>query len=380
MLAESADAIIVGAGPAGLATAACLQASGRDEVILEKAGAVAAVWRRHYDRLHLHTDRTRSGLPGLAMPKAYGRYPSRAHVIEYLEAYAAKFALKPVFNAAVNVVRREGPHWRAEAGQNSWRAPVVVIATGWADYPYAPNWPGMETFGGPILHSSAYRNPAPFAGKRVLVVGYGNSGAEIALDLAEAGIDVTLSVRSPVNIIPRELFGLPILVFPIAEQWLPPRLADIVNAPAIRLAVGSLAAAGLTKAHKGPLQTIAEDGRPPLIDIGTLAEIRSGRIKVRGDVAKFTADGIMFTQSEAEPFDAAILATGFRPDLRAMLPDAKGVLNESGAPLVSGRETSEPGLFFCGATVSPTGQLRQIAIEAPAIARTVANAPAARAA
>jgi cation diffusion facilitator CzcD-associated flavoprotein CzcO len=288
--------------------------------------------------------------------------------------------LKPVFNAAVNAIRREGGAWRAEAGQDSWRAPVVVIATGWADFPHAPSWPGMEKFGGQILHSSAYRNPAPFAGKRVLVIGYGNSGAEIALDLAEAGIDVTLSVRSPVNVVPRELFGLPILVFPIAEQWLPPRLADILNAPAIRLAVGSLAKAGLKRAAKGPLRTIVEDGRPPLIDIGTLAQIRGGRIKVRGDVESFRTDGVAFKQSEAERFDAAILATGFRPDLRALLPDAKGVLSASGAPLVSGRATAEPGLFFCGAIVSPTGQLRQIAIEAKAIAETVVNAVAARAA
>jgi cation diffusion facilitator CzcD-associated flavoprotein CzcO len=379
-VAHECDAIVIGAGPAGLAAAASLKARGRDAVILEKADAVGAVWRRHYDRLHLHTDRARSGLPGLSMLKAYGRYPSRAQVVEYLAAYAAKFALKPVFNIAVSTIRRDGSAWRAEAGQESWRAPVVVVATGWADFPYAPSWPGMETFGGPILHSSSYRNPAPFAGKRVLVVGYGNSGAEIALDLAEAGIDVTLSVRSPVNIVPRELFGLPILVFPIAEQWLPPRAADLLNAPAIRIALGSLAAAGLRKAAKGPLQSIAEDGRVPLIDIGTLAAIRAGRIKIRGDVASFTADSVVFRPSPAERFDAAILATGFRPDLRQLLPDAKGALSPSGAPLVSGRATSEAGLFFCGAIVSPTGQLRQIAIEATAIAEIVVEAGTARAA
>ena len=186
-MANSCDAIIIGAGPAGLATAAALQARGLNAAILEKSDAVGAVWRRHYDRLHLHTDRARSGLPGLPIPKAYGRYPSRAQVVEYLEAYAAKFALKPVFNAPVCAMRRDGRAWRAEAGENSRTAPIVVVATGLADYPHSPTWPGMETFGGPILHSSVYRNPAPFAGKRVLVVGYGNSGAEIALDLAEAG-------------------------------------------------------------------------------------------------------------------------------------------------------------------------------------------------
>ena len=210
-MGKSVDAIVIGAGPAGLATAAALMARGLTVAILEKSDAVGAVWRRHYDRLCLHTDRGHSGLPGLSMPSAFGRYPSRAQVVEYLENYAAKFDLKPVFNAPVRAVRRDGRGWRAEAGENSRSAPIVVVATGWADYPYAPKWPGMERFDGPILHSSVYRNPAPFEGKRVLVVGFGNSGGEIALDLAEAGVDVTLSVRGPVNIVPRDLLGLPIL-------------------------------------------------------------------------------------------------------------------------------------------------------------------------
>jgi cation diffusion facilitator CzcD-associated flavoprotein CzcO len=354
-----------------LAAAAALRARGLNAAILEKSDAVGAVWRRHYDRLRLHTDRARSGLPGLPIPKIYGRYPSRAQVVDYLEAYAAKFALKPVFNAQVRAIRRDGPAWRAEAGENSQTAPIVVVATGWADHPWSPNWPGMETFGGPILHSSHYRNPAPSAGKRVLVVGYGNSGAEIALDLAEAGVDVALSVRSPVNIVPRELFGLPILVFPTAEQWLPPRVADSINAPFVQFAIGSIEKLGLKRSAKGPIQAIKEDGRVPLIDVGTLDAIRDGRIKLRGDVASFTREGVDFKQSPAEPFDAIILATGFRPDLRPLLPDAKGVLSATGAPLVCGRATAETGLFFCGAIPSALGQFRQIGIEATRIADAV---------
>ena len=364
----SCDAIVIGAGPAGLATAAALQARGLNAAILEKSDAVGAVWRRHYDRLHLHTDRARSSLPGLAIPKTYGRYPSRAQVVAYLEAYAAKFALKPIFNAPVRAARRDGRLWRVEAGENSRSAPVVVVATGWADYPYRPTWPGMETFGGEILHSSRYRNPAPFAGKRVLVVGYGNSGAEIALDLAEAGLKVALAVRGPVNIVPRELFGLPILVYPTAERWLPARVADAINAPFIQFAIGSIEKLGLRRSAKGPIQAIEEDGRVPLIDVGTLAAIRDGRIMLRGEIASLARESVAFKQSPAERFDAIILATGFRPDLRALLPDAKGVLNVTGAPLVSGQATGEPGLFFCGAIPSALGQFRQIGIEATRIA------------
>src|SRR5258708_12987851 len=129
-MAQSCDAIVIGAGPAGLAVAACLKARGLDAAIFEKAKTVGSVWQRHYDRLHLHTDRARSGLPGLPIPKAYGQYPSRAHVVEYLEAYAAKFALKPAFNAVVRTVRRQGQTWRSEPGDNSPTAPTAFLSTG----------------------------------------------------------------------------------------------------------------------------------------------------------------------------------------------------------------------------------------------------------
>jgi len=367
-MANSCDAIIIGAGPAGLATAAALRARGLDATILEKSDAVGAVWRRHYDRLHLHTDRARSGLPGLPIPKAFGQYPSRAHVVEYLEAYAAKFALKPAFNAVVRTVRRRGQTWRAEAGENSRSAPIVVVATGLADYPHSPTWPGMEKFGGPILHSSAYRNPSPFAGQRVLVIGYGNSGAEIALDLAEAGVNVALAVRGPVNVIPRELFGLPILAWGLTGRLFPSPVADSINAPLLRFAIGSIEKLGLKRSPKGPLQSIEEDGRVPLIDVGTIDAIRDEKIKLRGDISSFAMGSVAFKQSPAERFDAIILATGFRPDLRSLLPDAKVVLNATGAPLVSGRATAEPGLFFCGAIPSALGQFRQIGVEAKRIA------------
>jgi cation diffusion facilitator CzcD-associated flavoprotein CzcO len=379
-MARACDAIVVGAGPAGLATAACMRMRGLNPTVLEKSDAVGSVWRRHYDRLHLHTDRGHSGLPSLPMPSSFGRYPSRAQVVEYLERYAVEFDLKPVFNTAVSAVRRDGRIWRAEAGDKTTEAPVVVAATGFADFPYAPTWPGMETFGGSILHSTRYHNPMPFAGQRVLVVGFGNSGGEIALDLAEAGIDVTLSVRGPVCILPRDLLGLPILTWAIAQQRLPARVADVLNAPAIRLAVGSIEKLGMTRAAKGPRQMVEEDGRVPLLDIGTVAQIRSGRIKVRGDIASFEPKTVVFGRSAPERFDAVILATGFRPDLRALLPDSRGVLSDSGKPLVSGRPTAEPGLFFCGAITSPTGQLREIGIEAARIADAVAATRSASAA
>ncbi len=343
-----------------------LRAAGLGVTVLEKADSVGAVWRRHYDRLHLHTDRNHSGLPRMPMPGDYPVYPSRAQVVDYLDSYAARFGIDPVFNTEVTSIRRDGAGWLAETSRGAFSAPVVVVATGIADAPYRPSWPGIETFRGPIVHSSDYRNPDAFTGKRVLVVGFGNSGGEIALDLAEARVDVAIAVRSPVQIIPRDLLGLPILTWVILYRHLPARLVDIINAPVLRLAVGNFQKLGLRRAAKGPRQMVEEDGHVPLIDIGTLAKIRDGSIKVRGGINRLTVDGVVFADGTQEPFDAIILATGFRPNLRRLLPGVD-VLDAQGMPRVTGKP-SAPGLYFCGQITVPTGQLREIAIEAELIA------------
>jgi cation diffusion facilitator CzcD-associated flavoprotein CzcO len=340
------EAIIVGAGPAGLASAMAMRAAGIEVAVFEKAGCVGAVWRRHYDRLHLHTDRKHSGLPGMAMPPAYPTYPSRLQVVEYLESYAARFDIRPVFDTSVSSIRRDGAQWCAQTAQGPIRAPVVVVATGIADAPYRPSWPGLESCRIPVIHSSEYRNPEPFAGKRVLVVGFGNSGGEIALDLANAGVDVALAVRGPVQILPRELLGFPILAWAILYRPLPARLVDRINAPILRLATGPIEKWGLRRAAKGPRQMVEEDGRAPLIDIGTLDRIRDRSIEIRRGIERLTPDGVVFADARTEEFDAIILATGFRPDLRSLVPDVDGVFNSHGMPRVTGQATSAPRALF----------------------------------
>lgn len=367
------DAVIVGAGPAGLACAATMRAAGFNVTVFEKADSVGSAWRRHYDRLHLHTDRKHSSLPDMAMPQTYPLYPSRLQMVAYLESYAARFEIRPDFNATVFCIRSDGARWRAETARGSTTAPVVVVATGIADAPYRPSWPGLDAYQGAVVHSSEYRNPAPYPAKRVLVVGFGNSGGEIALDLAEAGVDVALAVRGPVQILPRDLLGLPILTWAILYQRLPARLVDLINAPILRLAVGSIERLGLRRAVKGPRQMVEEDGRVPLIDIGTLGKIRDGSIKIRGAIDRFVSDGVAFADATVEKFDAVILATGFRPDLRRLIPDVEGVFDRRGMPLLTGRATNAPGLYFCGQTTSPTGQLREIGLEAQRIAESASR-------
>src|SRR5258708_30675206 len=246
--------------------------------------------------------------------------------------------------------------------------PLWSFATGMGDAAYRPWWPGSEIYRGLVAHSSEYRNPTPYVGKRALVVGFGNSGGEIALDLATAGVDVALAVRGPVQILPRDLLGFPILAWAILYRRLPARLVDAINAPILRLAVGRIEKLGLRRAAKGPRQMVEEDGRVPLIDIGTLGKIRDGSIKNCGGIGRLTPDGVVFADGASRKFDAIILATGFRPDLRQLMPDLAGGLDRHGMPLVTGRTTRAPGLYFCGQITSPTGQLREIGLEAQRIA------------
>lgn len=365
--------IIVGAGPAGLAVGACLQQANIPYLILEQADNVGATWRRHYDRLHLHTAKAYSALPFMPFPKEYPRYPSRVQVVSYLEAYARHFQLEPKCGQQVITARYAHGYWEVHTQDAYYQARNLVIAAGYNREPYLPNWPGQTTFRGTIIHSSHYRNGELFTHQQVLVVGFGNSGGEIALDLGEHGAHPSLAVRSPVNVIPRELLGIPILAISRLQRHLPPRWADTLNAPIVRMAIGDLTPYGLRQLPHGPLTQIQRDARIPLIDVGTIKQIKRGQIAVYPGIESFTEDGVIFTDGKQRKFDAVILATGYRPRVNAFLVDATVVYDKDGTPFSSGQEAPIPGLYFCGYSVAPTGMLREIALEAQRISAAIAQ-------
>ena len=190
-MALDADTLIVGASAAGLATAAYLKQAGGSFEILEAREVVGNTWRHHYERLHLHTPKSGSSLPGLRMPRAWPRYPARDQVVDYLENYRARHRLSPRYDQEVIQLERRGDAWIATSRTREWSARNVVIATGAARRPVRPTWPGMGSYTGQMLHSSEYRNGDPWIGRPVLVVGFGNSACEQAIDLLERGPSLT---------------------------------------------------------------------------------------------------------------------------------------------------------------------------------------------
>jgi indole-3-pyruvate monooxygenase len=368
--ASTPSAIIVGAGPAGLAVAACLVRASVSFTVLEQQQSVAASWRGHYDRLHLHTNKGTSALPFMPFPRDYPRYPSRDQMIDYIETYARTFSIEPKFNEEVLAARRRDGRWEVTTRTGTYAAPHLVIATGLNREAVVPQWPGQENYRGRIMHSRDYRNGRDLSGCPVLVVGIGNSGGEIAIDLHEHAARPTIAVRGPVNVLPRDILGIPIVVTAMAAGMLPPRIADAFNAPLLRLVVGNLRSLGLQAPRYGSLTQIARTGRIPMIDVGAIDLIKRGAIAIRPGIEQFVEDGVVFTDGRREAFHTVILATGFRARVDRFL-EAEGLVDEHGNPR---RNASLPeGLHFCGFNVVASGLLNRIGRDAKSIAAQIAS-------
>jgi putative flavoprotein involved in K+ transport len=359
---------VIGAGPAGLASAAMLQREGERVVVLER-GEVGAAWTTRYDRLHLHTVRWLSCLPGYRIPRSFGKWVSRDRVLEYLLRYAEHHALPVRTSVEVN---RVDPGWTLSTSDGPLEAERVVVATGHNNVPFVPDWPG--SFAGEIVHSADYRNPAPYAGQRVLVVGAGNSGAEIAVDLAEGGArEVSLSVRTPPNIVRRDTLGFPSQVLGIATSRLPEPAVDRIARTMRRISLPDLSSYGLP-APEHPYEEFLRRRVIPILDVGIVEAVQSGRVRVVPALERFEAGSPVLADGSALSVDTVIAATGFRTGLEPLLGHL-GVLDERGEPLVHGADEHHdtPGLHFVGYEVTLGGTFRRVGLQAKQLAGAVAT-------
>ncbi|AQS69081.1 NAD(P)/FAD-dependent oxidoreductase [Streptomyces pactum] len=373
---------VIGAGPGGLAVAHALRARGLRAVVLERTEHVGASWRRHYDRLRLHTTRRLSALPGLPMPRRFGRWVARDDVVRYLETYAEHHQLEIVTGVEVFRVERapDGAGWLLHAsGGRELTGAAVVVATGHNHTPRLPDWPGRDTYTGEVRHAAEYRNAAPYAGRDVLVVGVGNTGAEIAVDLVEGGAArVRLSVRTAPHIVRRSTAGWPAQYSGVLVRRLPARLVDRLARPLARISTPDLSARGLPRPDTGLLTRVAE-GAVPVQDVGLIDAVRGGRVEIVAAVDGFEDGKVVLADGTRVAPDAVVAATGYLRGLEGLVGHL-GVLDARGRPVVRGARSPEnaPGLYFTGFTNPVSGMLRELAIDAVRIARAVAREEAGR--
>jgi thioredoxin reductase len=386
---ECFEAIVIGAGPAGLATSRELARRGVQHVVLERGDRVAHSWANLYDSLVLHTGKHMSALPGLKLPRSAPLFVPRGEFVRYLEDYAARFRLPVRTGWCVTRVERltsGTARWRVRAetpdGPAEVECAVVVVATGIVANPRVPSIPGADEFqraGGRLLHAIEYRAPDSFYGKRVLVVGAGNSGGEIASELARMGnaignvTDVTIAVRSGANVVPREILGIPVQYLARYIRKLPRKAREAVVRLVGRIVEKRRGPPVLPRPAYGPLDAI------PLIGFHLVDAIRDGVVRVRGGIDRLTRTGVAFADGKTPaelPFDAVILATGYSA---ALAPLGQLIrVDTKGFALRRDRVESadHDHLYFVGHNYDATGGLFNIARDARIVAERIAESDA----
>ncbi|GAB2223056.1 hypothetical protein Droror1_Dr00017191 [Drosera rotundifolia] len=328
--------IIVGAGPSGLATAACLSSLGVRSLILERSDCIASLWQhRTYDRLKLHLPKQFCELPLMKFPPHFPKYPSKQQFISYMESYASHFAITPRFNQEVKIARydEKAGLWEVVTKEETeYYSKWLIVATGENAEPMIPEIQGTERFCGSVIHTSVYKSGVCFKGQKVLVVGCGNSGMEVSLDLCRNNAVPHLVVRNSVHVLPREMLGISTFGLGMALlKWLPIRLVDKLLLLLASFTLGNTDRLGLRRPKTGPLELKNATGKTPVLDVGALSLIRSGKIKVMEGVKEITSKGAKFLDGQEREFDSIVLATGYKSNVPAWLKDS-GYFTSDGMP------------------------------------------------
>ena len=284
-------------------------------------------------------------------------FPSRDELVDHLERHASEEGIELNLGTRVERIDRADGGWALETSAGELRAPQVIAATGYEQEPIVPDWSGRADFGGELLHSNEYRNPESFKGRRVLVVGPGCSGMEIAYDLAEGGASkVWLAARTPPNILLRTgPGGLPGDVVGVTLLRLPPRIGDAVANFGRKQDLGDLTEYGLPVPAEGVMSRLRRTGQAPaIVDKEVIEAIKAGRIEVVRGVASLDETGVELADGARVEPDAVICATGYGRVLEPLVGHL-GVLDERGMPRARGATPAAPGLRFIGYVPRPGG-------------------------
>ena len=370
---SSKSVIVVGAGLSGLTAARELAQRGIPVTVLEGRDRVADPWRARHPQLRLNIHRHFAGLPGRLLPDADGAFLCRDTVVDYLEDYAADLDVPIRFGVKVTAIEKAGPVWRLQAGDQHHECGHVIFATGRDRVPHVPGWKGQDGFTGELIHAADLGDISRLDGKRVLVVGAGNSGGDVLNHLAQHNPeDVMISVRHGPAIVPTRVFGFPLHRAANLFAALPVFTLD----PAFRLMqwlfFGNLARYGLTSHPDGGGTRLLRDGIAFAMDDGFVAAIKDGRFKVAGDVAEFQRGTVVFNDGQSFSPDTVICATGYRTGLEPLLGHL-AVLDDRGVPLHPAGETdrANQGLWFTGYRPVFQGYFHAASVSARRIAQAI---------
>lgn len=369
---EDLPVVVVGGGPAGLATARVLSRQGIPYRVLERGDAVGWSWRNLYDSLTLHTGRHLSALPDSPFPSGTPLFPARSDFVRYLQDYRDRFDLNVETGVEVTAARHDGGRWKLETSAGPVEASALVVATGILAKPVVPRFEGQDRFTGTVHHAVEYLRPDGYAGRKVLVVGCGNTAGDIATELAEAGADVTVAVRTGANVVPLTLLGVPIQYIAWLMQRLPAAarrgIAGLIGR-LVRLRRGPPV---LPVPPYGPLDSI------PMIGFHLVEAIDAGRVRLAPGIASLDEHGARFDDGSTSPFDEIILATGYRSALGFL--DGFVRTDDRGFAVRTDRVTGAdaPDLYFVGHTYDALGGLRNIAIDAALVGERIAGHSPAR--
>jgi cation diffusion facilitator CzcD-associated flavoprotein CzcO len=367
------DVVVVGAGPAGVAVAVSLRDRGLRPVLIDRANQVASSWRGRYDRLKLNTGKQFSHLPRRPYPKGTPTFPTRLQVADYFDRYARQHGIELRLGTQLERIDSWSGGWRLVTSRGDIDAQQVVVATGYEHTPSVPDWPGVDGFTGDLLHSSAYRNSVPYGGRRVLVVGSGASGMEIAHDLVNGGAaKVWLAVRTPPNILLRTgPGGLPPDVIAGPLMHVPVRVADAIARFVRVQTIGDLTEFGLPVPDEGPFARAARNLSPTIVDMDVIDAIKDRSIEVVKSVECINDGSVSLVEGEGLRPDAIICATGYLRGLESMVGHL-GVLDQQGVPRVLGPAAAADGLWFIG-FVSRPSLIGHVAKRARPLAKRIAE-------
>jgi cation diffusion facilitator CzcD-associated flavoprotein CzcO len=338
--------VVVGAGPAGLASAAELGRRGISATVLERSDTIASSWRGRYDRLRLNSSRPFSKLPGGPWLSGTPMFPSRDDVVSYLEGYARRNRIEVRLGTRLERIDRGPDGWSLLTSTGEMLADHVIVAAGYEHTGFVPAWPGRNRFEKRLIHSGEYRNAGAFRDADVLVVGPGCSGMEIAYDLAEGGARrVRLAVRTPPNIIIRSPIGP---LFANLFRRLPPERADAFMRKVRAKEIGDLTEFGLPVPEEGVFARLRRlSVAPAIVDKEVIQAIRDRRIEIVAGVESLDESGLTLADGDRIEPEAVIAATGYRPGLDPLVGHL-GLLNERGAPFAPQGQEAAPGLRFVG--------------------------------